>query len=649
MSIFNNKKIKQLVAFFMLAVMLVPFTACGDGDKDNSTDSTGEASNVTSEAESAKELIPNEKAAAVWDSTWADEINGFANASTIYGFDFYKNRQLSNDDAKDLAEDDYKYIFFGENNSRVVNLTDGYAITLPTTEFTTDYSLSALRSRYYGDNFALTITKENKSPYGNTPEGWNIYLTEWVIRYIDSIDFLGANNLRRIRKKQELTDMIEGYTVIIYNMEFQLPTSYEYQNYDIAIVRKDDEYVEFYLFVMKSTERQYEKLDEILKSFTELDEVGVAKNDETPFELKIPEYWNDETKAYFDKLQNQTNVSWGAFSASMPDDKDGTYNMRRNQIIADQARLEATFDYNFDILPTYTALKWGDTLFDFPSGLASELAGGNGFNGKPVLQFTYQFTTLNNTNLYGYNPMFDIACGKYDEQFNKIAQQIKEYDKPVLFRLNNEMNSDWTSYAGILSLLDPDVFVLTWQRLYDIFREEGVDNCIWIFNPIAKSCPFSSWGEYLCYMPGVDYMQLLGLTSYEMNNNTSVESFKDMYTYVYEKNTPYFENYSWIISEFGCGSGGEVYYDWGQGKYFEKQLGRNETLQANWVKEMFKYFNNNQTNENAFCKNIKAAIWFSVNDYVDLDGESRIVNFLKLDSSLTKTLEEFRKGLNPEE
>ena len=242
--------------------------------------------------------------------------------------------------------------------------------------------------------------------------------------------------------------------------------------------------------------------------------------------------------------------------------------------------------------------------------------------------------------------MFDIITGKYDNHFKEIARSIKEYGKPVLFRLNNEMNTDWVSYCGIVTLLDPDIFIETWQRMYDIFVEEGVDNCIWIFNPIAKTTPYSNWGEWLNYMPGTNYVQMLGLTSYEMNNEaTAPNTFKNMYTYVYEKSMPYFDNYPWIISEFACGAGGAVYYDWGKGKYLEKTLGRNETTQAAWVKAMFEILNDRDNPDNEFAKRIKAAVWFSVNDYADVDGKSKIINYLALDKELTKTLEAFKQGM----
>ena len=38
--------------------------------------------------------------------------------------------------------------------------------------------------------------------------------------------------------------------------------------------------------------------------------------------------------------------------------------------------------------------------------------------------------------------IYDILNGKYDDFFRLYAQKIKEFNHPILFRLNNEMNGD---------------------------------------------------------------------------------------------------------------------------------------------------------------------------------------------------------------
>ncbi|MEG1743217.1 MAG: hypothetical protein RR246_03525, partial [Clostridia bacterium] len=482
-------------------------------------------------------------------------------------------------------------------------------------------------------------------PYGNTEKSWNIYLTEWLNRYINDLGFLSANNIMRTRKAETHTDFLPGYTVMFYDMFIKLSKQIEYPYYNIAIIRKDGVYDKFFLLVMKSKDKSNDEFDSIVRSFKEIDPQGKSVDTQGQYEMKIPEYWNDETKAYYNKLITQNTVDWGMFVRSMPNRNADNISQERDKLISETNRLQDAFDYKMNIMPTYMHVGWDKTKHFFPSEMAAECAGGNGFNGKPVLQFSYQFTTLNNSNLSGYTPIFDILRVTYYKQFKPLAQHIKTYVKRVLFRLNNEMNSDWVSYCGIVTLLDPDIFIATWERMYNIFIEEGVDNCIWIFNPIAKSTPFSSWGEALNYMPNSKYVQALGLTSYEMANDDSVPSFKKMYTDVYKANDPYFDAFPWIISEFACGSGGEKKMNWDTRTYFDTKQHRNAAMQAQWVKEMFDCFENSSKPGYEFAKKIKGAVWFSCNDYVTIDGKSYITNNLRLDEELTDTLNNFKDGL----
>ena len=150
----------------------------------------------------------------------------------------------------------------------------------------------------------------------------------------------------------------------------------------------------------------------------------------------------------------------------------------------------------------------------------------------------------------------------------------------------------------------------------------------------------------LNFMPGEDYVQMLGLTSYEMGNDAeNYRSFYDHYTELYQRNTPYFDQYPAIISEFAAGSGGEVMMNYDTNQYEATEPMRNKDLQAKWVQEMFTYFNAEDKSQYPFVKNIKAAIWFSTNDVVVLNDETKITNYLKLDDALIGTLAAFKEGL----
>ncbi|MGN0172491.1 MAG: glycosyl hydrolase [Acutalibacteraceae bacterium] len=574
---------------------------------------------------------------ALWDDAYADETNGFADKDAVKNTVFYLNGVQSTNYNADAAQNDTKFLFESGSATRVVHRANGYCLTLPYTGVETDNTLGALKTVYRGEGYQLTVSFEDKSPYGNVKSGWNIYLTEWLNRFIDNDDFIRQNDLSRTREVINSKDILNGYTVMVYDIEIKDAAEIALPYYHIAIVRKNTAYDRFYLLNMKTASESTELFDTILQSFTPIESVGTPVNTVGQYELQIPDYWSEETRAYYDSLlakMDNGQVDWGFFTNSMPASNDGNYRSTRMNLKSNINWIsgENGINTSMQILPTYLHLGGPNKLSSFPLDLAKEFAGGNGQNGKPVLQLSYQFTRTNNTELDGKTPMYDILRGEYDDHFRAIAKDIKEYGKPVLVRLNNEMNSDWTSYCGMVTLLDPDLFVATWQRMYDIFREEGVDNTIWIFNPIAKSCPYSNWGDTLCYMPGTEYMQVLGLTSYEMGNDTVLPSFESMYKTLYDVNKENFASWPMIIGEFACGAGGE-----NKGL----ALGRNADKRTVWVQDMFACLQKKTEEGYEFCKNIVGMVWFDTNDY---DGYS-ISNYLEVPRDETATWAAFREGL----
>ncbi|MBE6764203.1 MAG: hypothetical protein E7553_07665 [Ruminococcaceae bacterium] len=569
------------------------------------------------------------------DYVFTEETAGL---QTLTGIEVYEDGERTPKTSFDYYADNKK-IYYTESEKRVMNYPDGYQIDIPL-DWMPDYSLSALRSRYESDTCVLTVSKEEENPYSS----WETYRDEWLIPYISNESFLDNNYLRYTRDPIVSETMLPGYTVMTYDIAIDWQGKIAMPYYSIAIIRKYYTYDTFYLMVLKSSAPTEGMIDRLIRSFKEITVYGTAVNPQGQYEKIIPATWNAETRAYYDKLCNQNTTDWGFFSHSMVEPADSNYGNRYDFITSERARIEAAIGQQYDILPTYTHIGWGSNYrIPFPLEMAQELAGGNGYNGKPVLQFTYQYTTSNNSNLTGVTPIFNVLRGDYDAHFRQLARDIKTYKSPVLFRLNNEMNTDWTSYCGLVSLLDPDIFIMGWQYLYNIFQEEGVDNCIWIFNPFTPTTPYSSWGDTLCYMPGAEYVQILGLTNYEMGNSSTVRTFQQEYTEVYDESKDYFINYPWVISEFACGAGGEKTYNYDYDYWTNTTLGRNRYYQTYYINNMFSCLNNRAYYP--FCQNIKAAIWFNRNDYVQIDGVDYIANYLELDDTATNALNAFKKGL----
>lgn len=542
------------------------------------------------------------------------------------------NYILEGQRAERKSNSDLRYEFFKDDQVRYVCSSEGYALTLPADNgFKPDYTLAKYGMRFDYDEASLRVTYETVTPYSQDEYGYRIYTTEWLDRYFSKGRYLTANNLT-YNEDPVVNDqtILEGYDVSIYSVYVRDAGALKTPYYKIAMVRKLGQWARFGLIVYKSAERENRRFLEIVKSWTTFKSYGTSRN-WLPEQQSIPNpKWNAATKAYYEKLKNQKTLDFGVFTHSMPDDKDEIYESRFEALKAAKEWLESEqgIGHKYDIMPTYTPIGWYDLMIDFPKGFAEYFAGGDGFNGKPVLQFTYQFT-INNNNVEITTPMFDILRGKYDAHFRKLARDIKAYANPVLFRLNNEMNSDWTSYCGMLTLVDPQIFIQTWRYLYGIFEEEGVDNCIWIWNPIATSCPYSNWGEYLSYWPGEEYVQAIGLTNYEMANYLPLQSFRERYNQLYSANKPYFLQYPWIISEFACGSGGQT----------TGEMKRNKAEQARWVKAMFDDFA--KWDNYPYLQNIKGGIWFGTNDYA---ADGSVVNCLVLEEDQPETLQAFRDG-----
>ena len=670
----------KLLSFLSVATLLVCLSSCDNGNTGDSSTNNQQENSSSSSTEDKKEwnLLGEdytncksiEKGTV---SNWNDDYKEdmvFRGSKFASDEQTYKNNVLTNGVVTPGAQDDVKHVFYNlDGYARFVSVADGYAITIPTsTTLETDFSLGKYRSKLYNEEFTLTVSDEFKSsPYENSKEKWETYREEYLFGYLDNKDYLEKNRLKYTRTPRRNDEtFFEGHIVDQYDIEIEDPLQIKKYFYNIAVIRTKslwNQFDSYFMLLMKSTTDRSAYFDLIVKSYTKFDKKGTPNNSSlSNLPTKENPNWNEETKAYYNQLLTQQKTGWGAFVANLPKGKMANY--QNSDIYKETTELENLIDYKFDIIPTYQHLSWGtresltSESTQWPESAAIGMANGNGVNGLPIVQYTYQFTINNNGTKYNstgnnaYTPMFDLYRGTpgddvkylldannvYIRNMKKLAKEVKKYGKPVLFRLNNEMNTDWTSYCGMITLLDPDIFQATWRIIYNIFEEEGVDNCIWIFNPFSHSFPTGKWGEDMCYYPGIDYVQSLGLTYYRFNNidNEVINeyTFRDDYTYLYNKNNDIWQNYPWIISEFACGSGGEA-----SGKLY-----RFQDRQAAYVKGMLADFNDRANHP--YLQNIKGAVWFSTNDYTtNSAGKSIISNALELNSNLPKTLQAFKEGL----
>ena len=662
---------------FMLVIMLgFVFICCNnnknktevktptDDEKTNSAvetlDNPSETENKETEPVVKTEFTDQETLNYVFNNVYTnneviDSVNGFNSVNDLVRAKVFRNGEYTSEFNSFSSRHDIKMELYSENKMRFVNLANGYVITIPSNNVNIDYTIAKYRIQMEFDDSILSLSFESSNPYTSLSTPWYTYGSEWLMEHLLNDDFIKNNGLERtlemnynFQASNPYGDLTfkDGYDCYFFGVKILDPKgNIERPYYNIGVVRQKNDPKNFILLVMKSKEEKSQVMYDLVTSYNRITSKGTARNYFYSEKATPNPNWDTETLNYYNKLLNTEYVNWGVFSYSMPGDSNGLHagqsnydNTLRNSKYV-QNLIEEAWNHKYEIYPTYTHL-----IHAFPTDMAKELAGGNGFDDLPVLQFTYQFTTNNNLVDQELTPMFDILRGNYDDTFRSLAQGIKEYGKPVLFRLNNEMNTDWTSYCGMMTLLDPDIFTMTWQRLYDICEEVGCTNMIWIWNPIARSCPYSSWGEDLCYFPGLDYVQLLGGTSYEFNNYSAssaaaeIQSFKELYEALFAKNCKSFSTeWKLIISEFACGSGGA----------YSGVEGRNAKLQAQWVEDMFKEMNSATPSD--YIKQIRGAVWFNCNDYVGNVISNRLQLVAKPSSGekyddLADTMAAFRQG-----
>lgn len=348
---------------------------------------------------------------------------------------------------------------------------------------------------------------------------------------------------------------------------------------------------EVYTIIIKSSKalkhpRQYIK---IIGSFKVISENKDLKTQE-PLESKN---LNKETMLFYKKYFCENDeLKWGIFENTAPESFDFL------------SSLEKKLDYNFEFLVKYQSFS----SEGFPM---SEML--NAYKNDKSILLTLQTMHLDNKD--NATIMYSILDGQYDDFFNDYAKKIKEFNHPIMFRLNNEMNGDWCTYSSYYYSKDADIFKDVYKYIYKVFESNGVDNVLWVWNPHDNSFPDFKWNSYLNYYPGDEYVDIVGLTGYNAGTYYEGEKWRDFNEIYIPLYNEYVENFNkpFMITEFGCNSvGGD---------------------KVKWINEMF-------SNIKHF-KNIKVAIWWNG---IDWDQNMNPARIYRLDEN-EDTIKTFREGL----
>jgi hypothetical protein len=137
-----------------------------------------------------------------------------------------------------------------------------------------------------------------------------------------------------------------------------------------------------------------------------------------------------------------------------------------------------------------------------------------------------------------------IAKGDYDVYILEWAKQAKEFGHPFYLRFGHEMNDPYHYPWGPQNNFKAD-FVNAWRHVYEIFKINGVNNAIWVWNPHLSY-------EFDNFYPGDTYVDII---SFGVLNFGSSVSWSKWWTFEELLSNSYFilktYNKPMMISEFG--------------------------------------------------------------------------------------------------
>ncbi len=439
--------------------------------------------------------------------------NYFEKKSEPNDFSVYEN-QTSEVNVSDTGVT--KLSAYSDGYNIYTNCPYGYEIVLLDT-LSLNEDIVSVKSRFESDNIVVDVLYDD---FTDT---------------LDSVNTYNSYGNKGIRENTEFK--ITGEYDEIYNGINVHTTFYERKsnglndkNYYVTAAFERSE-VEIVTVFIKSSEAI--DVNHIMPVFRFTDKSGEMK----PNKVFRPVKKNLDTltRQFYDKyFINNENLCFGIFEPRFPEHVE---NMKS---------IEEILDYNFPVSLLYNR-------FELPYKREHM---NNAKNHNKVIEYTLY--TMDKVDGIQKDITLDILGGKYDDYLNDLVEGFREYNFPVLFRLNNEMNGSWVTYSAFHIGKDTDLYIDCWRYIYNKFKEHGIKNLIFVWNPNEISFPGYAYNHYLNYYPGDEYVDIVGLTAYNTGNYYEGEtwrSFGEAYDHFYYEYEKQFEH-PFMITEFSCAEAG---------------------------------------------------------------------------------------------
>ncbi len=443
------------------------------------------------------------------------------------------------------------------------NYVDGYRVMIPE-DMKVDMSINEFRTVLENDSLRIEIYRQPLS----SSDSYNSYVN-YGNKAVLSASFCNIIKNGTISVGGRSTHLLEWYRNPLKRIEN------DRCYYACADINIGSNQVLTFLFKssVPFTETEGVKSYKSILDTLKMINAGAESSNKKTTAVKN-QHWNEETAELFEEwFSEESELTWGIFEPMAPVSFEN---------LDTKERLLA---HNFDLMLYYSDVNTG--LAELETALTNANEKGR----------TVELTFQTSPRLDGKGSMMlDMLDGRYDDFLNRYAQIVADSERPVLFRLCNEMNGDWCVYSGYNTSKDTELYKEFYKYVYSIFEKNGaLKNTIWVWNPNEKSFPNYYWNHALCYYPGDEYVDVVGMTGYNTGTYYSSESwrsFKTIYDGLYYQYCAWFSQ-PLMITEFSCsGNGGN---------------------KAGWVRDMLSQIDK--------YSGIKAAVWW---DGCDFDSEGNI-------------------------
>lgn len=118
----------------------------------------------------------------------------------------------------------------------------------------------------------------------------------------------------------------------------------------------------------------------------------------------------------------------------------------------------------------------------------------------------------------------DIIAGEFDSSLRSQARTIAGTEVPYFVTFDHEADAN----KRYNSRGTPEEFVSSWRHIVDLYREEGADNVIWVWN-------VTGWEDNLDRLPGLwpgnDYVDWISWEAYNMTGCDIMPHWTEVYSF----------------------------------------------------------------------------------------------------------------------